>query len=124
MIVPRYKWSKAVREQWGHKCVWCGRGEDEWYLQAHHIKPKSLYPELETETDNGIALCKRCHKIVHLHNDIDVWDFVLLDIDHDDYKKLETAAASEGKTICQFVTDCVIESNPELKLSRFKTNEP
>lgn len=31
-------------------------------LQAHHIHPKSLYPEMALRLDNGILACTACHQ--------------------------------------------------------------
>lgn len=31
-------------------------------LNAHHIKPYCLYPELRMELSNGETLCDPCHK--------------------------------------------------------------
>ena len=31
-------------------------------LEAHHIIPKCVAENLTLETDNGITLCKNCHK--------------------------------------------------------------
>lgn len=31
-------------------------------LEAHHIKEKVNFPELEYDVDNGICLCHDCHK--------------------------------------------------------------
>ena len=64
------KWSFAVRTRDNFTCMMCkcylpkgGR------IQAHHIMPKSKYPELACRLENGISLCTGCHLgIVHLGN--------------------------------------------------------
>jgi len=53
-------WRKAVYERDNHTCVWCGiKGTR---LNADHIKPFALFPELRFAIDNGRALCEDCHK--------------------------------------------------------------
>lgn len=57
-------------------CAICG--DNVFYrlfqLQAHHIRPKSLYPFLALRLDNGVMLCAGHHQgVVHNHNaDLDV----------------------------------------------------
>lgn len=58
------QWSKDVRDRDG-KCLNCGATEG---LHAHHIKPKSRYPELILDFDNGKTLCYVCHKREHEAN--------------------------------------------------------
>lgn len=57
---PAYKeWRKMVFQCDDYTCVLCGvKGGD---LQADHIKPFSLYPELRLQLSNGRTLCKPCH---------------------------------------------------------------
>lgn len=53
-------WRESVfkRDKW--TCVWCGVVGGR--LNADHIKPFSLYPELRLAIDNGRTLCVPCHK--------------------------------------------------------------
>jgi len=55
------EWSAAIKAR-DCKCVTCGA---ETALVAHHIKPKSQYPELKYDLDNGVTLCVDCHKDHH-----------------------------------------------------------
>ena len=54
-------WRNSVFERDGYSCVWCGdnRGGN---LEADHIKPFALFPELRLAIDNGRTLCVDCHK--------------------------------------------------------------
>ena len=51
-------WRKSVLERDNYICIWCGLSEN---LQADHIKPFALYPELRFAIDNGRTLCRECH---------------------------------------------------------------
>lgn len=61
------KWRKAVFERDNHTCCLCGdsnyigRGAT-LILNADHIKPFYLFPELRFELSNGRTLCITCHK--------------------------------------------------------------
>ena len=51
------------------KCVMCRIDMPAYRLQAHHVRPKSLYPDLAYDLDNGVMLCVGCHMgIVHAGN--------------------------------------------------------
>jgi HNH endonuclease len=50
-------------------CPMCGLTMPTYRLQAHHVRPKSRYPQLAYHLDNGICLCIGCHMhIVHAGN--------------------------------------------------------
>ena len=54
-------WRRAVYERDNYTCVWCGTKES-GKLNADHIKPFCIYPELRFAIDNGRTLCISCHK--------------------------------------------------------------
>ncbi len=58
-------WREAVfaRDNW--TCQKCG--ERGGRIEAHHVKRFSKYPELRLAIDNGLTLCKSCHKKVGSH---------------------------------------------------------
>lgn len=52
-------WSINVRKR-DKICSKCGTKKK---LEAHHIYPKSIYPNLAFRLDNGVTLCKFCHRL-------------------------------------------------------------
>jgi len=54
------KWKRAVLERDRFTCQDCGKVGG--LLDADHIKPFSLYPELRFDLSNGRTLCRECHK--------------------------------------------------------------
>lgn len=55
------EWSAAIKAR-DCRCLTCGATTA---LVAHHVKPKSQYPELKYDLDNGVTLCVDCHKDHH-----------------------------------------------------------
>lgn len=54
------EWRTKVFERDLYTCQGCGKIGG--WLEADHIKPFALYPELRLEISNGRTLCKPCHK--------------------------------------------------------------
>lgn len=54
-------WSEFVIAR-DKECLYCGSIEK---LHAHHINPKSTHPKEALDPDNGIAVCKDCHRKLH-----------------------------------------------------------
>lgn len=57
------EWRLGVFERDNFTCIKCGQIGGE--IEAHHIFNFSDYQYLRTEVDNGITLCKKCHKLFH-----------------------------------------------------------
>lgn len=56
----RKTWRAAVLERDGHKCQKCGATKP---LEAHHIMPYSVRPDMAGDVSNGITLCRLCHNV-------------------------------------------------------------
>ncbi len=60
---PQYKvWRKACLERDRYKCTDCGAPG---FLQVHHIKSISEYPDLVLDIENGKTVCVVCHEKIH-----------------------------------------------------------
>lgn len=62
-------WRNAVLARDNYRCVECGirqgwsRAEKrQVIIDADHIRPFAIFPELRFAIDNGRALCRECHK--------------------------------------------------------------
>jgi len=54
-------WRNAVYQRDNYTCQECNISIG-GNLEAHHIKSFAVFPELRFAIDNGIILCKECHK--------------------------------------------------------------
>jgi len=58
-------WTKVIRK--GKNCSYCDSDKD---LHSHHLIPKSKQPGLALNENNGIPLCKPCHREHHMLNGV------------------------------------------------------
>lgn len=57
------EWRRNVFERDNYTCKACGLKGG--VINAHHIKHFSKFPKLRLDLNNGITLCKKCHRKVH-----------------------------------------------------------
>jgi hypothetical protein len=55
-------WRTKVFKRDNYTCQMCGIRGNKTYLNADHIKPFAIFPELRFELENGRTLCKYCHR--------------------------------------------------------------
>ncbi len=65
-VIEYFNWRKSIFERDNYTCQECNVSSDK--LQAHHIYPVSTHPFLIYYKNNGITLCKECHKKAHNFN--------------------------------------------------------
>lgn len=58
------QWRKYIYERDNYTCQCCGDNKG-GNLRAHHKKNYSSNKKLRTDINNGITLCKKCHKSFH-----------------------------------------------------------
>ena len=55
------EWRLAIFQRDNFTCVWCGDNNG-GNLEADHIKPRKIFPEMVFLIENGRTLCKSCHR--------------------------------------------------------------
>ncbi len=58
--VEHTRWSLAVKRRDRYTCQRCGLKSKE--MDAHHIWPFAEYPAKRYDLDNGVTLCRPCHR--------------------------------------------------------------
>ena len=67
------QWANDVKERDNRTCRECGSNEQ---LHAHHLFPRSVFPELRYHLNNGVTLCAPCHKNIHKDIKLTYWKSV------------------------------------------------
>ena len=52
------------------KCKMPGCKKGGYGMEVHHIRPYAKHPSIRTDVDNGITLCKVCHKSIRLYEEL------------------------------------------------------
>jgi 5-methylcytosine-specific restriction endonuclease McrA len=59
------EWANNIYKRDNYTCQECGIKCRAKNIIAHHIKPFADYPEIRFDINNGITLCRSCHKKIH-----------------------------------------------------------
>lgn len=59
------EWRRAIKERDEYTCQRCKKKLTARQVEAHHKMPQWFMPELAFDLNNGITLCKACHKQLH-----------------------------------------------------------
>ena len=105
------QWKTKVKERDDYTCraqLSCN-GETN-YLHVHHIKPRSKYPELAVELDNGITLCGNCHARLKGKE-----ESINLKVILPDKQTAEQLTRLHG-IFCGYLCPLVISDNPEKRV--------
>ena len=81
------RWRKQVYTRDKHCCVLCSSKKR---LEAHHIKRWSDFPQLRFDPNNGVTLCRACHrKVTNFENN---WEplFIKIVAKNNGKKKTDT----------------------------------
>ena len=65
----RKLWRECLLIIYNNKCAVCGEIEGGENLQCHHIIPRK-YVLTRWDLNNGIVVCKKCHRFLHTLNGI------------------------------------------------------
>lgn len=60
-IKCRKLWRVVVMEEANDRCLLCGNVADD----AHHLFGKKARPQFRHDPNNGIAVCRPCHRAIH-----------------------------------------------------------
>ncbi len=56
------EWRKIILDKYDNKCCMCNSDKD---LDVHHVVPVSVDISKITDPENGIVLCRNCHRKLH-----------------------------------------------------------
>lgn len=59
------QWKKDVKQRDLFICQRCGKRGTSNQMEAHHKMPVWFMSKLQFDMENGITLCKQCHKQLH-----------------------------------------------------------
>lgn len=62
------QWALKVKERDNYICQLCSEDSDRKLMEAHHMKHRSQFPELQFDFSNGVTLCLKCHALQHIND--------------------------------------------------------